>query len=108
MISKPSFVIWLALRLLPAVISGQNKRGEILQLGGGYIRDIRGTDNGLPQSSVTAIVQTRDGYLWLGTSGGLVRFDGVKFTVFDVGNAEGLKSNRSAACRCDLDVRQRT
>ena len=36
--------------------------------------------DGLPSDSVTAILQTRDGYLWVGTSAGLVRFDGVKFT----------------------------
>lgn len=35
---------------------------------------------GLPSDSVTAIVQTRDGFLWIGTSAGLVRFDGVNFT----------------------------
>ena len=38
------------------------------------------TQDGLPSDSVTAIVQTRDGFLWLGTSAGLVWFDGVKFT----------------------------
>ncbi|MDP1572257.1 MAG: two-component regulator propeller domain-containing protein [Vicinamibacterales bacterium] len=37
-------------------------------------------DHGLPQNSVNAILQTRDGYLWLGTWAGLVRFDGVRFT----------------------------
>lgn len=42
---------------------------------------------------MTAIVQTRDGYLWLGTYGGLVRFDGVRFTVFDTGNTAALRSN---------------
>ena len=36
--------------------------------------------DGLPSDSVTAILQTRDGFLWVGTSAGLVRFDGVKFT----------------------------
>jgi len=43
------------------------------------IRIWHSTD-GLPSDSVTAIVQTRDGFLWVGTSGGLMRFDGVKFT----------------------------
>jgi ligand-binding sensor domain-containing protein len=41
------------------------------------------TDNGLPQNTVHAIHQTRDGYLWLATDGGLVRFDGIDFTLFD-------------------------
>jgi polysaccharide pyruvyl transferase WcaK-like protein len=41
------------------------------------------TDEGLPDSSVLSITQTRDGYLWIGTRGGLARFDGVRFVVFD-------------------------
>lgn len=40
------------------------------------------TDSGLPQNTVRAILQTRDGYIWLGTEAGLVRFDSVEFTVF--------------------------
>jgi ligand-binding sensor domain-containing protein len=44
------------------------------------------TENGLPQNSIKALAQTRDGYLWIGTLKGLVRFDGVKFKVFDHGN----------------------
>src|ERR1035441_3159727 len=35
--------------------------------------------DGLPSDSVTALIQTRDGFLWVGTSAGLVRFDGLKF-----------------------------
>jgi ligand-binding sensor domain-containing protein len=42
-------------------------------------------EDGLPQNSVSALLQARDGYLWLGTLGGLVRFDGVRFTVYTVG-----------------------
>ncbi|MEP7342768.1 MAG: two-component regulator propeller domain-containing protein, partial [Acidobacteriota bacterium] len=38
---------------------------------------------GLPQNTVLAILQTRDGYLWIGTKGGVARFDGVRFTTFD-------------------------
>ena len=51
------------------------------------------TENGLPQNTVHAIAQTRDGYLWIGTEEGLARFDGVKFTVFDKQNTPELKSN---------------
>jgi signal transduction histidine kinase/ligand-binding sensor domain-containing protein len=52
------------------------------------------TDNGLPQNVVTAIIQARDGYIWLATLDGLVRFDGVRFTVFNRNNAPGIRSNR--------------
>ncbi len=48
------------------------------------------TESGLPQNTVNAIVQTRPGYLWIGTRDGLARFDGVRFTVF--GLAEGMQS----------------
>jgi ligand-binding sensor domain-containing protein/signal transduction histidine kinase len=48
----------------------------------------------LPQSSVITVVQTHDGYLWLGTLNGLVRFDGVRFTVYDESNTPGLPSSR--------------
>ena len=52
------------------------------------------TDNGLPQNSVHGTLQTSDGYLWLTTFDGLVRFDGVRFTVFNKSNSPGLASNR--------------
>ena len=51
-------------------------------------------NNGLPQNSVRDIVQTRDGYLWLTTFDGLVRFDGVRFTVFNKSNSPGILTNR--------------
>jgi signal transduction histidine kinase/ligand-binding sensor domain-containing protein len=43
-------------------------------------------------TAVIAITQTRDGYLWLGTPDGLLRFDGVRFTAFNEGNTPGLKN----------------
>jgi signal transduction histidine kinase/streptogramin lyase len=51
-------------------------------------------EQGLPQNKVTAVVQTRDGYLWVGTYNGLARFDGVRFTVFDDNNTPELRSSR--------------
>jgi PAS domain S-box-containing protein len=48
---------------------------------------------GLPQNSVKAILQTRDGYMWIGTKGGLARFDGVHFTVLDDRNTSQLREN---------------
>src|SRR5271166_2102410 len=62
--------------------------------GGRYcVVDGWGTGQGLlPQSSVIAMTQTRDGYLWLGTRNGLARFDGVHFTVFDESTTSNLSS----------------
>src|SRR5580765_4741046 len=54
------------------------------------------TENGLPQNSVADIVQTRDGYLWLATFGGLVRFDGIRFVIFDR-STPGIESQRVRA-----------
>ena len=51
-------------------------------------------ENGLPQNNVTALAQTRDGYLWVGTYGGLARFDGVQFTIFDEKNSPELGDSR--------------
>jgi len=42
---------------------------------------------GLPHESIQALAQTPDGYLWLGTMGGLVRFDGVRFTAYTSENS---------------------
>src|SRR5438445_1018273 len=53
-----------------------------------------GTEEGLPNNEVLAITQTRDGYLWLGTLNGLVRFDGLHSEVFDENNTPALNSSR--------------
>jgi hypothetical protein len=58
-----------------------------------------GTGQGLlPDDSVLALTQTHDGYLWLGTLNGMVRFDGVRFTVFDESNTTNLPSIKIGAC----------
>ncbi|MGH9887915.1 MAG: two-component regulator propeller domain-containing protein, partial [bacterium] len=44
-------------------------------------RDWRAPES-LPHDNVTSILQTRDGYLWVGTVEGLARFDGVRSVVF--------------------------
>jgi ligand-binding sensor domain-containing protein/signal transduction histidine kinase len=59
-----------------------------------FIVDVWSTKEGLPQNSVISVIQTRDGYLWLGTLNGLVRFDGNHFTIFDENNTPGLSSER--------------
>lgn len=53
-----------------------------------------GMEDGLPQSSVNDIIQTKDGYIWLATFGGLVRFDGNSFTTFNRANTPGMISDR--------------
>jgi signal transduction histidine kinase/ligand-binding sensor domain-containing protein len=50
-------------------------------------------ENGLPQNTIQALAQTADGFLWLGTEAGLVRFDGVQFAVFDRNSRPALPGN---------------
>jgi len=58
----------------------------------GYLLRTWGTEDGLPENSATAIVQTQDGYLWFGTFNGLVRFNGDSFKVFNRLNTPQLPS----------------
>jgi signal transduction histidine kinase/ligand-binding sensor domain-containing protein len=68
-----------------------------------YFAHLWQTEDGLPQNAVTSITQTRDGYLWIGTYGGLARFDGVRFTRFDPGSYPQLKSSRVTSLFEDRD-----
>lgn len=76
--------VWVIVLLLFGAVSGHTQ----------YRFDSWTTDNGLPHNTIKAILQTRDGYLWVASLDGLVRYDGVRFTVFNTGNTPGLKSNR--------------
>lgn len=58
-----------------------------------YSVQIWNTENGLPQNSINSITQTKDGYLWLATFDGLVRFDGVSFTIYNSANTSLFNSN---------------
>jgi signal transduction histidine kinase/ligand-binding sensor domain-containing protein len=53
-----------------------------------YSRTVWTQERGLPQDTIRAITQTKDGYLWLGTDEGLARFDGYEFVVFHKGNGD--------------------
>jgi len=59
---------WLLMAVVPAVA-----------LDSGWVNRAWQLEDGLPDSYVSGIAQTSDGYLWVGTLGGLVRFDGVRF-----------------------------
>ena len=51
------------------------------------------SESGLPQNTIDVIVQTRDGYLWMGTEEGLARFDGARFVASDRQTAPALRSS---------------
>ena len=54
-------------------------------------------EDGLPLSTVAAVAQTRDGYVWVGTYAGLARFDGVRFTVFDSSTTPGMQEKTATS-----------
>ena len=68
-----------------------------------YRFDVLNTSNGLPQNTIRAIQQTRDGYLWLTTFDGLVRYNGARFEVFNKANSKGINSNRFLSLYEDVD-----
>jgi PAS domain S-box-containing protein len=74
---------WLACILIalafPPLLANTNFVPALSQ----YVHEEWQTDKGLPQNSISSIVQDRDGFLWLGTENGLVRFDGVQFEIFN-------------------------
>ncbi len=78
MVPRRPIALSLALLLLargPAAMA-QQPPGPLV----GFHHDRWGMEDGLPDNRITGIAQSADGYLWLGTGEGLVRFDGVRFT----------------------------
>jgi signal transduction histidine kinase/ligand-binding sensor domain-containing protein len=59
-----------------------------------YVLRTWDVDDGLPSDTISGITQTPDGYLWLATSGGLARFDGVRFTTFLSQTTPGIASDQ--------------
>ena len=70
-----------------------------------YVFDNWQIQQGLPQNSVESLARTPDGYLWLASHEGLVRFDGVRFTVFDRSNTPQLRSRIITRLHVDTDGR---
>lgn len=75
-------VLWIALTLGAATARGA-ALGDPKKTLTQYKIDVWQTEQGLPLNTVQTLLQTRDGYLWVGTSGGLARFDGVRFTTYE-------------------------
>lgn len=73
----------------PDHLHGLNPKKSIAQ----YTHRVWQAEDGLPQNSVNAILQDSRGYIWLGTQEGLVRFDGIRFSVFDKKHFNAMTSN---------------
>lgn len=80
-----------------ATLSGAPTILTPAQVAGEYSQRSWFPEDGLPDKRVWAILQTRDGYLWIGTQRGLARFDGRKFTVYDHDNTPELADDD---CHC--------
>lgn len=93
--------IWLMLALsLTGIFSSARAQSSLLTDAphlSQYIHESWQTEEGLPQNSIFTILQARDGYVWIGTQEGLVRFDGKSFTVFDKAHHPALPSNEIRA-----------
>ena len=59
-----------------------------------WVRESWTVENGLPVNSINQLIQSRSGYIWAATFDGLVRFDGIRFTVYNSATSDGLPSNR--------------
>ena len=58
-------------------------------------------DDGLPSARINAVARTPDGYLWLATQKGVVRFDGTHFAVFDTSNTPKMADDRVSCLLLD-------
>jgi len=84
-----SMIILININFLINISYGLDSKRKLTQ----YIHKIWQIENGIPQNTVQAILQTRNGYLWFGTQEGLVRYDGINFKVFDRRNTHEIKHN---------------
>ncbi|MBX7223545.1 MAG: histidine kinase [Blastocatellia bacterium] len=108
MVRLPPVLYWLFLVVgclfgVDGKCLAQANLSEVVQPPVQYTVGRWGTEDGLPQVSVTSIAQTPDGYLWVGTLGGLARFDGVRFQVFD--GKDGLSNIRVVELQVDRQGR---
>jgi ligand-binding sensor domain-containing protein len=94
-------LVWLGLLLCLPVPSARalDPNKTLTQ----YAHRIWGEEEGLLQPTIYSILQTRDGYLWLGTQDSLVRFDGIHFREFDNAAAAGLARSLIHALLEDRD-----
>jgi signal transduction histidine kinase/ligand-binding sensor domain-containing protein len=75
-------------------IAGMVLIGEAALGDANFVSRVWLRENGLPQNTVTAVLQTHEGYIWIGTYNGLARFDGVRFVCYDSSNTPELADSR--------------
>jgi len=68
---------------------------------GDYLIQNWQAEEGLPRNSINCLTQDRQGYLWLGTPNGLIRFDGVRFVAFEGQASPALAQGWVQSLLCD-------
>ena len=76
------FILAILLMGMPTGVFSLDPQKAVNQ----YTLDTWADESNLPQNFIKTILQTSDGFLWIGTENGLVRFDGIKFKIFDKNN----------------------
>jgi len=71
----PSFCAAVCWVLLTAQSEASDPRKPLTE----YTHTVWTHKDGIPSAFIYSMAQTEDGYLWLATTDGLVRFDGVRF-----------------------------
>ncbi len=81
MIHSRLTVRWVILCIALACISVNARALDPDRVPSQYVRQQWVVGSTFPGGAINAIAQTADGYLWIGTDKGLVRFDGFTFTL---------------------------
>ncbi|MGD2071422.1 MAG: hypothetical protein PVI57_22330, partial [Gemmatimonadota bacterium] len=86
----------MALMVTPSSLAGQTTVAPSAEFPASraLVHQVWGMEDGLPLSHVRAVLASRTGYLWLATFDGLVRFDGVRFTIYDTSSHPELPTAR--------------
>jgi ligand-binding sensor domain-containing protein/signal transduction histidine kinase len=92
---------WAASLIVLLALVGASAQEASLPEETGFLVGSWHTEHGLPDGNITALAQTPDGYLWVGTFKGLARFDGVRFTVFDAKQGGSFLGERIAGLLVD-------
>src|SRR5258708_34588215 len=97
-------VLILGLMAFAAIYTTAQGERPIQSTTGAWGHQAWSSENGLPQNSVHQILQTRDGYIWIATEGGVARFNGIQFTVFNQENDPAFTSNDTCCLAEDRSV----
>ncbi len=90
---KGMFRVWRGLLLLLAFGWLVPSHGWTAEVPEEFTRQVWRVQDGLPEDTAQSLAQDGQGFLWVGTTGGVARFDGSNFTVFDSSSSPRLPVN---------------